>query len=121
MEVRDRTVIRESIDFCGAAVRAVGPRAYPSLCPSSRALRAARIRSLRLLKAKFHAGNISYPERIRRSERVDRSATAATPGALRRVVERGLVRPWRTTPPRRASRVDPPPAGEGVCRCAPRR
>src|SRR5258707_15254927 len=119
MEVRDRTVVREGIYFCGAAVRAIRPRAYPLLCPSPRALRAARIRSLRLLKAKFHVGNISYPERVGRRERKDRCALAATPGALRRGVERGLYGPWRTTPPPPPSRLRPPPAGEGVRPAAP--
>src|ERR1700722_15258008 len=120
MKVRDRAVIRKGIYFRGAAVRAIRPGAHPLLCPSPRALRAARIRILGLLKAKFHVGNVSYPDGIGRRECADRCASVATPGALRRVVERGLVRPRRTTPPRRASRVDPPPAGEGVC-CALRR
>src|SRR5580698_8631318 len=92
MKVRDRAVIRKGIYFRGAAVRAIRPGAYPLLRPSPRALRAARIRSLRLLKAKFHVGNISYPERIGRRERTDRRSPAATPGVLRHVVERGLVR-----------------------------
>src|SRR5580704_9170128 len=91
MKVRDRTVIRKGIYFYGAAVWAIRPCAHPLFCPSARALRAARIRSLRLLKAKFHVGNISYPERIGWRERADRHVPAATPVALQRVVERRLV------------------------------
>src|ERR1700685_137754 len=54
---------------------------------------------------------ISWTRRTARTRRLLRYGASLSAGW------RG---PRRTTPPRRASRVDPPPAGEGVC-CVPGR
>ena len=57
-EIRQRAVVREGGNLRVAAMRAIGPCAYPGFRPSARALRAAGVERLGFFETQFHNASV---------------------------------------------------------------
>ena len=58
-EIRKGAVVRKGRNLRVAAMRAIGPSAYPSFRPSARALRAAGVGRLGFFEAEFHDASVA--------------------------------------------------------------